>query len=160
MLIGTHALLPVAGCLVVDQVRLRSGSERWFESSSLIVVAVFGVLTDLCSPHLSLEDRYGSWTHNLGFLVGAMLASAAAGSFFATGRRTIMALACWLAIVWHLAADAVSGGIVWLSPWRDEVLGGPYIPYRWWWWSDLGFVVLTLVLLRLTRWLESRGEGT
>lgn len=71
-----------------------------------------------------------------------------------------MALACWLAIVWHLAADAVSGGIVWLSPWRDEVLGGPYIPYRWWWWSDLGFVVLTLVLLRLTRWLESRGEGT
>lgn len=156
MLVGTHALLPVAGCLMVDQLRMRIGSERLFQTKELLVIGAFGVLPDLCSPHLSLADRYASWSHNLAFAVGVLLAAAAAGSFFETGRRGMVTLACWGAAVLHLATDAVSGGIVWLSPWSDEVLGGRYIPYRYWWWSDLGFVVLVLMLARSNRHLEAR----
>lgn len=151
MLIGTHALLPVSVCLGADHLRLLSGRERWFGAAGLAVVAGFGVLPDLCSPHISLADRYDSWSHTVGFLAGAVLAAAAAGSFFETGGRLVVAVACWLAVALHLAADALSGGIVWLSPWRDGVLGGQFIPFRYWLWCDLGLLVLVLAQVRLNR---------
>lgn len=156
MLIGTHALLPVSVCLGADHVRLLAGRERWFGAAGLVVVAVFGVLPDLCSPHLSLADRYDSWSHTTAFLAGVVLMAATAGSFFETGLRGVVTAACWLAAALHLAADALSGGIVWLAPWREQVLGGSLIPFRYWLWADLGFAVLVMVQVRLNRWLEGR----
>jgi hypothetical protein len=156
VLVGTHALLPVGVCLVVENLRLAGGLDRIFPPRSLWVVGGFGALPDFCSPHLSLAARYASGSHTVGFLAGAVVLAAAAGSCFENGRRLMVAVACWSAVTLHLAADAVSGGIVPGYPLREAVLGGAYVPFRFWWWCDLGLLVLVGALLRLGRWLEIR----
>ena len=60
------------------------------------------------------------------FLVGAIILAAAAGSFFEKGRRLLVAVACWCAVVLHLAADALSGGIILGDPLFGEVVGGGF----------------------------------
>ena len=156
MLVGTHALLPVGVCLVVDNLRLVAGLDRLFPGRSLWVVGVFGVLPDLFSPHLSLAARYASRSHSIVFLVGALVLAAAAGSFFETGRRLMVAVACWCAVVLHLAADALSGGIIFGYPRFGEVVGGAYIPFRFWGWCDLGLLGLTWWLWRQSVALDAR----
>ena len=71
--------------------------------------------------------------------------------------RWKLAIACWLATVLHLAADAVAGGIPWLRPWRTDILGDYFIPSSHWLWYDLVFLVLTGVGLRLRPFAEARG---
>jgi hypothetical protein len=73
MLVGTHALLPVAACLLVDNLRLAAGLDRLLPRRSLWWVGVFGVLPDLFSPHLSLAARFASRSHSMVFLVGAII---------------------------------------------------------------------------------------
>ena len=65
MLIGSHALMPVCACLLADNFAVAAGSNRIFPPRSLWWVGVFGVLPDICTPHLSLDDRYASWSHRL-----------------------------------------------------------------------------------------------
>jgi hypothetical protein len=149
MLIGTHVLLPVGACLVVENLRLAAGLDRLFPERSLWVVALFGVLPDLCTPHLSLEARFASGSHSGVFIIGAVMLAAAAGSFFENGRRLWVAAACWCAVVLHLAVDALSGGIIFGYPLCGEVVGGAFIPFRFWGWCDLS-------LLGLTWWLWQR----
>ena len=49
----------------------------------------------------------------------------------------------------HLAADAVSGGIAWLHPWRADVLGRYWIEPQYWIWYDAGFIVLVWFIYRV-----------
>ena len=156
MLIGTHTLLPVCTCLVADNLSVVAGRGRIYQTRSLCAVAVFGVLPDLCTPHLSLDARYASWSHTLWFAAAIIVAAAITGSFFAKGSRVAVALACWFAAALHLATDAVSGGIAWLYPWRDDVIGDYDIEPANWLWFDIGFVLLTWFLLRLLPHLEAR----
>ena len=156
MLVGTHALLPVAACLLVDNLRLAAGLDRLLPRRSLWWVGVFGVLPDLFSPHLSLAARFASRSHSMVFLVGAIILAAAAGSFFENGRRLLVAVVCWCAVVLHLAADALSGGIIFGYPLFGEVVGGAYIPFRFWGWCDLGLLGLTWWLWRRSVALDAR----
>jgi hypothetical protein len=157
MLIGTHALLPVCGCLLADNLAVAAGRERMFPVRSLWIVGIFGVLPDLCSPHISLEARYSSWSHTVWFMAGLVLVAAMTGTFQQNGSRMLVAVACWLASALHLAADAVSGGIAWLYPWRDDVLGSYFIPPEHWMWFDAGFVLLTWFLIRSVLHWQARG---
>lgn len=157
MLIGTHALLPVCTCLLADNASLASGRDRLFPTRSLWLVAAFGVLPDLCTPHLSLEARYASWSHTVWFMAGLIVLCGMAGSFFEKGFRLRVAVACWLASACHLAADAISGGIAWLYPWRDDVIGRYIIPPQDWIWYDAGFILVTWFLVRVLPHLEARG---
>ncbi len=156
MLIGTHALLPVCGCLLADQIVVASGRGRIIPPMALWAVAVFGALPDLCSPHLSLEARYASWSHTVWFMAGLIAVAAMTGSFFENGCRLATAIACWIATALHLVADAVSGGIAWLYPWSDEVIGRYYIPPQQWIWFDAFFILFTWYRFRLIPHLEAR----
>lgn len=156
MLIGTHALLPVCGCLVVDQIAMLSGRDRTFSGKSLSVVAFFGILPDVCSPHIMLEDRHLSPAHSVWFLGVAVLLAAIASCFFEKGKRLWIAVACWIALALHLVADAVSGGIAWLYPWRDEVIGRFWIDLDYWAWSDAMFVIFAWFLIRMLPHLKAR----
>lgn len=158
MLIGTHTLLPVCLGLAVENASLAKGRGHVFPPWGLVVIGFFGALPDLCTPHVSLEDRYSSWSHTLWFL-GAMLpVTVMVASFFPEGRWRL-ALACWLAVLLHLIGDAVAGGIAWLQPWRMDVIGDYYIPAADWLWYDIGFVLLTWILVRLRPHSEARGMG-
>jgi hypothetical protein len=123
---------------------------------SLWLVGVLGVLPDLFSPHLSLAARFASRSHSIVFLVGAIILAAAAGSFFENGRRLLVPVVCWCAVVLHLAADALSGGIILGYPLFGEVVGGGYIPFRFWGWCDLGLLGLTWCLWRRSVALDAR----
>ena len=156
MLIGTHTLLPVCTCLVADNLSVVAGRGRIYQTRSLCAVAVFGVLPDLCTPHLSLEDRYASWSHTVWFMAGLIVVVAMIGCLFEKGYRLRVALACWIAAALHLAADAISGGIAWLYPWRTDVIGRYYIPAPNWIWFDAFFILSAWFLIRVVPHLEAR----
>jgi LexA-binding, inner membrane-associated putative hydrolase len=141
---GFHALLPVIGCLAIEAVALTWRGERVFPDWMLPVVALFGVLPDLCSPHISLEDRYASGSHSLLFLGFLLPVCAGLVRWFPKGMRLRVAVATWMAAVLHLAADAVSGGIPWLLPWSAEPLGDYRIQPDHWLFFDAGLIVLAL----------------
>ncbi len=157
MLVGTHALLPVCACLIAENLAARAGREPVLPPRSLWVIGAFGVLPDICTPHLDLADRYASWSHTLFFMAGLLPVAAMAGSFFPKGARWRVALVCWLACALHLAADALSGGIKWLYPWRDEVIGRYYIPAQYWHAWDAFFILFAWFLIRVLPHMEGRG---
>lgn len=159
MLLGTHCLLPVCLCLGVENVSLARGRDYVFPEWTLPVVALFGALPDICSPHLSLEDRHTSWSHTVFFLGGLIpIAAMVAVLYPAYGPpRWRTAVACWLAAALHLAADSVSGGVAWFYPWKPDVLGDYYVPVLHWPWWDAGFILLTWFLLRLRPRAAARG---
>ena len=159
MLIGTHTLLPVCLGLAAENVSLAKGRGHVFPPWGVVAIGFFGALPDLCTPHVSLEDRYSSWSHTLWFLGAIIPVIAMVATFFGKDGRWKLALACWIAVVLHLIGDAVAGGIAWLQPWRPDILGDYYIPAADWLWYDIGFVVLTWVLVRLRPFSEARGMG-
>lgn len=156
MFAGCHALLPVTGCLAIEAVSLRFRGERVFPDWTLPVVALFGVLPDLCSPHISLEARLESWSHTLLFLGVLIPVCAMVVRFFPAGARWRVACALWIASMLHLAADAVSGGIVWLYPWSHRQIGDYYLHPDTWIFYDAAFVLLTWLGWRLRQHLELR----
>lgn len=147
MFIGTHALLPVSLVLASETAALAGGRAERFPRWTALTVGICGALPDLCSPHLSLAARYSSWSHTLGFLGLLVPVLAVATLLFPAGLRLRVAVVAWLAAALHLATDALSGGIPWLLPWSDDILGGRWIPYDWWLPSEVGFLFLTLILL-------------
>ncbi len=156
MLAGFHALLPASGCLIADNLSLASGREHVFPRHTAWLVAVFGVLPDVCCPHISLEARCASWSHTVWFMAGLVGIVAMVSMYFEKGYRLRVALVCWVASALHLAADAISGGIAWLYPWRNDVIGSSYIPPDDWMWYDAGFILFTWFLVRVLPHLEAR----
>jgi membrane-bound metal-dependent hydrolase YbcI (DUF457 family) len=149
MMIGTHSLLPVCSCLLVDRISMAAGRPRMFSGRNLIVVGVFGMLPDFLSPHLSLESRHASLSHTIWFLTGLVLLLPLVRFVSEKASRIPVAVACWLAYGLHLAADGVSGGIAWLHPWRNEVIGRYWIEPQYWIWYDAGFILLVWFIYRV-----------
>jgi len=155
---GFHALLPVTGCLAVEAVSLKCRGVRVFPDWTLPVVALFGVLPDLCSPHISLEDRYDSWSHTLLFLLVILPFCVGMTWWFPKGMRLRVAVAALLATALHLLADAFSGGITWLHPWSERPIGDYYIQPENWLFFDAGLIGLALIGLWLRRHLELQAD--
>lgn len=124
--------------------------------AGLGTIALFGVLPDLCTPHISLEARLTSWSHTVWFMAGLVPVVALLATVFEPGSRFRMALVLWFASGLHLVADAVSGGIAWLYPWRDDVMGRAWIQAQYWIAFDAFFILLAWVLLRVIPHLEAR----
>lgn len=156
MMIGTHSLLPVCGCLLADKFSMANGRPRMFSGRNLCVVGLFGFLPDILSPHLSLESRQVSLSHTVWFLAGLVLLLPLTRFIAERRSRLPMALACWLAYALHLAADAISGGIAWLYPWRDDAIGRYWIEPQYWIWYDAGFIVLVWFIYRVMPQLTPR----
>ena len=87
MLVGTHALMPVCACLLADNFAISSGRDRIFPARSMWAVGILGILPDICTPHLSLEDRYASWSHTVWFMAGLIVVVAMIGCLFEKGYR-------------------------------------------------------------------------
>jgi len=160
MFIGTHTLLPVALALAGENTRLALGRDLAYPAGALPAIGLFGALPDLCSPHLSLEARYSSGSHTLLFLGLVLPVCIGVACLFPRGSRRLLALSCWIATVLHLAADALSGGIAWLRPWSDSILGAYAIHPDLWPVSDGLFVLLTWLLLSLRRRLRLKLADT
>lgn len=149
-------MLPVCGCLAIDCVATSRNHDRVFPPWTLWVIGLFGILPDVCSPHITLEDRHASFSHSVWFMAGLSLALPMAAVFLQREYRWQVATACWIAAALHLVADAISGGIAWLHPWKPDVIGAYHIPPEDWIWHDGGFIILAWLLLRTVPVLEGR----
>ena len=152
MLIGTHTLLPVCLGLAAENASLAKGRGH----VSAVGVGGDRLLRGAAGPLLPAHFAGGT----LFQLVPHAVVPRCDGSGRRAGRVVFPArrpLACWLAVLLHLIGDAVAGGISWLRPWRTDVLGGGYIPAADWLWYDIGFVLLTWLLIRLRPHAEARG---
>jgi hypothetical protein len=153
----THAMLPV---IIVAGWDLRHGRLQRLTSARYLSLALFGALPDLLNPHLSLEARHASWSHGLPFL--ATLALAVVVAAYALPQRISLRFACLLVLAYalHLACDAVAGGIAWLYPFSDHILGRYFVPPAWW--IGLDFVcALTIYFLfrAIPGWQRNRRVG-
>jgi membrane-bound metal-dependent hydrolase YbcI (DUF457 family) len=128
---------------------MRSGRPQMFTGRQLCLIGFFGFLPDILSPHISLEARHNSLSHTLWAVLAMALLVPLTGFSIEKGSRLPVAIACWLAYILHLAADAISGGIAWLYPWRDEVVGRDFIPAVDWIWYDAGFIILVWAIYRV-----------
>jgi membrane-bound metal-dependent hydrolase YbcI (DUF457 family) len=166
MTIVTHALLPVNLCLALETgLRLRR-EDSIFTGRILVLVALCGALPDILSPHLSLEARLSSWTHNIWFFLGfAALALVLAAVTSRSGRWSA-AVSCACAVGLHLLCDGVAGGIRPLHPLGGERWGEYFVHWRYWFVLD-GINLATLSVLlaaRILRMNRARdlgcGEGS
>ena len=150
MEVVTHALLPVliAAPLLPARTPARS---RW---RPLTLIGLFGALPDLLNPHLSLEDRYASWSHSVPcwLLLTAGIALVAARWPRRLPRRLAMLLS--FAYGLHLACDGISGGITWLAPFSAQIIGDDYVSPRWW--IPLDFILVLAAYLQLRAWPNLR----
>ncbi|WP_338289342.1 metal-dependent hydrolase [Luteolibacter sp. LG18] len=156
MMAGFHSMMPVTGCLTAEVISLRFRHQRVFPDWTLPLVALFGVLPDICSPHISLEDRHGSFSHTLLFLAVLVPVCGMIVLWFEKGMRLRVAVVMWLAAMLHLAADAVSGGIAWLAPWNEEPIGEYYLEPFTWPIYDAVFILAAWLLWRWRQRLELR----
>lgn len=152
-------MMPVCFCLAANRISNLAGRDNVFSGRVLCGVAVFGLLPDLCTPHLSLEARFTSWSHTLWFIVALIPVAIAAGFPLDRNHRVRTAVILWLAVLLHLVADAVSGGIPWLYPWSDEVIGDYYIHPAHWIWYDTVFILGAWFLGRVMPYYMNR-RGT
>jgi len=157
MLVITHALIPVFAAQAAQAVSLATRRKVLFpERKSFLGIALAGAAPDLLSLHLSLDDRYTSWTHNLWFLLGVIPVLLLISGFFASPGRWLTTIWLWAAIFLHLAVDACSNGINWLYPLRHEIISFPLIPLKFWIPSELFFLTLVPLSALLLRVLHHR----
>jgi len=124
----THALLPVIAAGVSERADLGPESRRGsLTTRDFLFIGLAGAAPDLLDPHLSLADRYSSWTHNLAAWAGFSLLIVAVLLWQRQGFS--LRLAAWLsgAYLLHLFCDAIAGGIAWLSPFAADSIIGSYL---------------------------------
>ena len=149
MLIGTHILLPIIP-LAWRRHKLLQEKKCGYKLHEFAVVGLSGALPDLLNPHLSLEARLSSWSHGMPF-VGILAGLLLLGCIPKASPLTIIRASYLLfAYCLHLFCDGISGGIAWLYPFSDMVIGSAFIkPGLLWFASDFLLVITAYVLLRL-----------
>lgn len=153
MYVGSHFAIPVIAATLVDLGRLAVGRRRLFTNRELFLVGLFGVLPDLLSPHLRLSARLTSWSHTLWFAAGALPVLAVLFGRTRRAGRWRMTAFGWTAILLHLLADAVSGGIAPLYPLTGFRWGWYLVPWPLWGEIDVATLTATLILVAgATRW--------
>lgn len=139
----THALAPVIIA------RLTLGKPGWMPRYGLLSIGLAGAMPDLINPHLSLASRMTSWSHGLPFWGGltvVLLAFAMARPRVLPVRLAVLLSAAYL---FHMACDAISGGINWLYPAATFVWGDYYVDPIWWIPLDVVCVLTVYVMFRL-----------
>ncbi len=148
MLIFTHSLGLVAVKQVVE-IRHPEKYEYFNQLKGWIAIAVAGVLPDLLSPHLSLADRYNSFSHSLIFTCVFLACCATFFAFLYRKPYGSLPVWCAAAYVLHLAEDMISGGIDFLA--SGHVPGEYYVPPMYWPLIDLYIIVIVVLLDRKIR---------
>lgn len=138
----THALAPVLLARVLVGPGRVPGWRGW------VAIALAGAMPDLVDPHLSLEARVSSWSHGLPAWLGFSACFLLASRFRALGIGPRVAWWMGGAYGLHLVCDAIAGGIGWLRPFDDRLVGGYLVDPRWWPWID--------GLLLFSAWLAFR----
>ncbi|MCB1094000.1 MAG: metal-dependent hydrolase [Verrucomicrobiae bacterium] len=160
MFVITHALAPVVVANALSALQLtRASTSRAFCNAHLIMIGIAGAAPDLLSPHWKLSARLQSPTHTVWFLLAIYPVCLLVGRWLGQSRPWLIAHCMWLAVLLHLVCDAFAGGIAWLYPLNQEILGGQYVPLPLWFLSDVLCVAAAYVLQHWVGALEMKRDG-
>ncbi|MFC4994665.1 metal-dependent hydrolase [Rubritalea tangerina] len=144
----THALLPVVAICLYQRFRKSDFSLNKFQYA---LITFAGAAPDLFTPHFSIASRYSSWSHTLPALITFTVILLTTASFKFKTLTTKVAVFMVVAYSLHLACDALSGGIPWLLPYSDAILGDYYISPSLWIPFDVILVFTTYILARTVK---------
>ena len=159
MFIITHALAPVVAAQAIGLVVQLSGGANPLRKRDFLALMVAGMLPDLLSPHLSLDDRWSSHTHTIYFALACLPVAVWCARRMHPDHPALLAVLLWSAVLLHLAGDAISGGIACLYPWKPDILGGRFISFNSWFAWDTWMIAATSGLA-LIRWMTQRRSGS
>lgn len=145
MTIVTHALAPVLVASTVNAFSLKFQQKNIFTLKQLIVIGLAGILPDILGIHFSLQGRYSSWTHTIWFAIGIYPVCIFVARKFFRSQWILLTHMLWFAVIFHLALDSKSGGIVLFYPFGD-VVGDYLIGWDYWVRSDLILITVTILL--------------
>ncbi len=143
---GTHACLPVLTVTTIDTLRVSRQQPRLITNKQLWLIALAALLPDILSPHFSIADRHSSWTHTLWFLGGILPVILILSKWLVKTNWQWLAFYCYLASCIHVFLDGIAGGVSFLYP-MEGVFGDYYVPWKYWIYSDVGFILMTRLML-------------
>ena len=155
----THALLPVIAAHFVGRSSHQPIAGKVWGKREMVAIGVFGAAPDLLNPHLSLAARYTSWSHGLPAWAGVTVLLITGAVFFRSQLSFKLAGWCSWAYLLHLFCDLIAGGIAWLYPIGDGVIGRYWVEPKWWAWIDAGCLLTVYTLWRVIPGLKARKES-
>ena len=150
----THALIPVIayGLARLPVLRRESHGAKRSIYRNAVLLAVAAALPDLINPHVTLEERWHSWSHGLPAWLGFTGLAIATAWLRPNWLSWKWAVGMSIAYLSHLFGDAIAGGIAWAYPLNDSVIGAYYVPPSWWKPLDVACVVAAYVIFRVVPW--------
>ena len=156
MFVITHALVPVVTAQALALTLHAFGRRNPFRKRDYLALMVAGMMPDLLSPHLSLEDRWTSFSHTVFSLMICLPLALWSARRIAPEHPRIVAVLLYYAVFMHLLGDALSGGITWLYPWKTDIIGGRMISFNAWFAWDAWMVGVSTSLAAVRWWLDRR----
>ena len=150
----THALLPIVAICAYQRLKPKTVP---FKNWQLFFVGVLGAAPDLLNPHLSLQSRHQSWSHGVtAWLALTVLLTLLI--YIIPKRVTIKAsIMMSLAYLLHMLCDTVSGGIGWLQPFSDDIIGAFYVsPF---FWIPMDIVLIFAIYLHFRIPLKAKAQA-
>jgi hypothetical protein len=145
MTIVTHALSPILVASTVNAFSLKYQRKSIFAFRQLFAIGLAGIMPDILGMHFSLEGRYSSWTHTIWFVSGVYPICFWGARKFFRSQWQLMTHMLWFAVIFHLALDSKSGGIVLFYPYGG-VVGDYLIGWDYWVRADLILITITTFL--------------
>jgi len=142
MNIITHALAPV---IIIQWLnpKLKNSNIKF-----LGLMLLFGALPDLLNPHFTLEGRLLSWSHALPCWLTITIFLWLTHRYLKSYLPLTIACFCSFAYLFHIACDAITGGVSLFYPFNKYLFGGYYIHSLLWIALDIVSLVLFYIYFR------------
>ena len=148
----THGLAPVVIAATANLIWRHRHGEPLLRKPHFWAIGLAGAAPDLLHPHLSLDARLTSWTHNIWFLLGFIPVAIFIARRWIPSRKQLTAWLMVFGCALHLFCDGIAGGIAWAYPFSNAEfveIGRYFIAPRHWPWLDVGCVLAIYFLFRV-----------
>jgi hypothetical protein len=144
----THSLLPV---VIKQTAELKSEQQGSYSTQwkHWIAIAVFGTLPDLLDFHMTVAERWSSFSHQWPMTTSIFLFCWLCYLLFPKQALAKIAPWCGLAYVLHIPCDLISGGLDFFN--TGHVHGDWWISFLAWPFIDAFFIAWFILNNRTTR---------
>lgn len=109
-------MMPVILARQVNLRRAKRQAPEIFTGKQILILGIAGILPDLLSPHIWLDQRHSAYSHSLVVLVIFSLIS-----LLILRKNKGLATLSIAAYALHIFCDYISGGIPLLLPFNNEI---------------------------------------
>jgi CDP-diglyceride synthetase len=147
MFLVTHFAVPVIAVAIYESIAGRKPANPFLKLSSLLTFGLVGLIPDAFYPHLGGGSHYHSFSHSIWAMGFFLVMITLIYQFLSPHRNLKFRLFLWLSLLSHYVLDFFSGGIKWLYPFNDAVIGIPLIPTGAWVLIDFFLLGVTIFMV-------------